>query len=885
VVRVVALPSIAVFVLVRLAAWLFAPFRLGRLLRTVCIPRLQEHPVRTTLTVFGIALGVAVVVAVGLVNRSIADTVAATFDEVGGKADLQVSAGSTGFDQVLLDRIRSVHGVDQAAPTLQQTVVLRDPRAHGQHILLLGVDILGPADSRFREYSSPDLAAIKADPLVFLNSPHNIILTRTLAERFGYRLHDHIPIGTPRGVDSFEIWGFIDDAGIGRAFGGSLAIMDYQAMQVAFERGTNVDSVDIAVARGADAADVASALRTALGSGFSIERPARKNDRVADMLIGLRTGLTMGSLIAMLVGLFLIYNTMTISVVQRRREIGVLRALGALRGEVLQLWTLEGFLLGLVGGTLGVAFGIGLAHALLDNVARSVSELYLPVAASPIELDPGLIIQSYVAGVVATTLAAAIPARLASRVSPMDTLRAGTPVRAARPGLSWTRVDAAALALLALLPGLLYLPPRQGVPLGPMAAGALLMLAGALLTPRLVQANHAALAPIFDRMRSIELRLANDNLPRDIGRSASTAAALMLAVAMATCFAVFIGSFVASTLEWMDQSVPADLFITSAARFGGRTNVPLADGLQRRFAAIDGVAAVERVRFMDGQYRGVPIVVVSTDVGVFGRRSHLTMLEGSQREALRRVRGGDVLVSENFSRRFGVHLGDEIELGTKRGTRGFRIAGVDIDYTNDRGTVLFDRAVGRELWGDSLVDTYKVYLRRNRDPLAVQRKIERRFGAKFDLFVLTNSEMKAAISRLLDQIFAVMRTLEAVALLIAVLGVVNALFASVLDRVREIGVLRAVGMLKRQTSAMILIEGGLIGLSASVGGLIVGCWLGEILLMHINLVETGWYFPYRPAWLSIAGAVVTVIAASTIAASYAARRAASLVVPDALAYE
>ena len=151
--------------------------------------------------------------------------------------------------------------------------------------------------------------------------------------------------------------------------------------------------------------------------------------------------------------------------------------------------------------------------------------------------------------------------------------------------------------------------------------------------------------------------------------------------------------------------------------------------------------------------------------------------------------------------------------------------------------------------------------------------------------MLTNDEMKVAIRHLLDQVFAVMRTLETVALLIAVLGVLNALFASVLDRVREIGVLRAVGMLKRQTRTMILIEGALIGVSGSAGGLLVGSWLGEILLMHINLIETGWYFPYRPAWLSIVESIVAVIAASTLAAAYAARRAASLVVSDALAYE
>jgi putative ABC transport system permease protein len=448
-----------------------------------------------------------------------------------------------------------------------------------------------------------------------------------------------------------------------------------------------------------------------------------------------------------------------------------------------------------------------------------------------------------------------------------------------------TRVDLAALLLLAAALVLLRLPPWHGMPLAPMAAASALMLAGALLSPRLVQAMHALLVPIVERLFGVELRLANENLPRELGRNASTAAALMLGVAMATCFAVFSGSFVTSTLAWMDQSLPADLFVTSTARFGGHSDVPMADGLQDQFARLDGVQAVERVRIGDGQYRGVPIVILATDIAIFERRSRLTMLEGVEHEALRNVRQGAVLISENFARRFGVHLGDRIELSTRHGTQAFAVAGVDVDYTNDLGTVMLDRSTYVEHWGDALVDTYKVYLRPGASPLAVQRAIRERYGLAFDLFVLTNREIKTEILRLLDQVFAVMRTLEAVALMIAVLGVVNALFASVLDRVREIGVLRAVGMLRSQARTMILIEGALIGVSGSVGGLLVGSWLGEILLVHINIVETGWYFPYRPAWLSIVEACATVIAASAFAALYAARRAAALVVPEALAYE
>lgn len=883
--RIGGLLSLSILGLVHVAALVLAPFRLGRLLRTVSIPRLHEHPTRTALTVFGIALGVAVVIAVALVNRSILGSVASTFERIGGRADLQVSAGSSGFAESLFDTIRETPGVAKATPTLHQTVVLRDSRAAGEHLLLLGVDLLGEDDGYFRDYASDELPAIRADPLAFLNSTHNIIITHALADRFGYRLHDLIPLATPHGLVQFEIWGFIGNRGIGRAFGGLLAVMDYQAMQVAFERGSNLDGVDIALTREKDAGAVARALRVKLGSGFAVERPEHKNEHVAKMLVGMRTGLTVGSLIAMLVGMFLIYNTMSISVVQRKRELGILRALGTTRRELLQLLTLEGALLGTVGALLGLLLGLGLGRVLLQRVSSSVSELYAQISAPDLRLDHMLIGGSMALGVLTTTLASAVPARKASRMSPIEVLRTGALTSVAPPRARVTKIDLAAVLCIGLAPVLVRFGPWHGIPLGPLLACEALLAAGALLMPRLVQLLHAALSPLARRAFGVEAQLATDNLLRDLGRSAATAAALMLGVAMATAFAVFVGSFVSSALEWIDRSVPADLFVTSSARFGGRTNAPMIDGLEHEFGALAGVDAVERARVIDARFRDVPIAILSTDTAIFERRSRITMLEGKQDEALRKLREGEVMLSENFSRRFALHAGDRLELSTREGTKSFRVAGVDIDYTSDLGTVLLDRQVYTRLWGDELVDTYKVYLRPGADPLAVRRAIDRKYGETFKLFVLTNREFKGEILHLLDQVFAVMHALEAVALIIAVLGVVNALFASVLDRVREIGVLRAVGMLRRQTRKMILVEGALIGVVGTIGGVLVGALIGQILLEYINLVETGWYFPYRPSWGSIAESGLAVVAVSAVAAFYPARQAAALVVSDALDYE
>ncbi|MFT3927016.1 MAG: ABC transporter permease [Myxococcales bacterium] len=300
-----------------------ALLRLGRLLRTVSLPRMREHPLRTGFTILGVALGVAVLVAVVLVSRSIVTSVTNTVGDLAGKAELQIGAGGSGFDESVLDVARAQPGVHKLTPVMQQIVGMRTKAGKRERLMIVGIDLLGTEDSYFRSYASSELEAIRRDPLAFLNSPRNIILSRALAERVGARLHDKISIATSSGLEPFEVWGFIDDTGVGNAFGGAIGIMYYPAMQVAFGRGRNIDRIDLALAPGIRSEDVARGLKRALGATFNVEPPGSRGDRVAQMLTSMRTALFMASVLALLAGAFLVVNTMGISVVQRKRELGI----------------------------------------------------------------------------------------------------------------------------------------------------------------------------------------------------------------------------------------------------------------------------------------------------------------------------------------------------------------------------------------------------------------------------------------------------------------------------------------------------------------------------------------------------------------------------------
>jgi putative ABC transport system permease protein len=881
--RLAALPAGVLLGSVRAMALLFAPFRLGRLLSTVSIPRMREHPLRTSFTVLGVALGVAVLVSVIMVSRSIEASVTGTVGDLAGKADLQIAAGSSGFDEALLDQVREVPGISKLTPVLQQTASLRTKGGGRERMLILGVDLLGSEDSYFRSYQSEELDAIRREPLSFLNSPHNIILNRALAARLGVAVHDTVSIGTSTGVLDFEVWGFVEDNGVGRAFGSALGIMYYPAMQVAFGRSRNIDRIDIALQAGANVTDVSEQLRTVLGTGFSIEPPGSRGERVAQMLAAMHTALSMGSVLALLAGAFLVVSTMGISVVQRKRELGILRALGTTRAQVVALLTLEGSLLGSVGAAFGVLLALAIAKSALAFSSDAVNEVYLEQAASDVQLDPSVLFFGFVLGIVSATLAAWIATQRAGRVKPSEALSPSaptslTPTRASR------RTELTGVALLVVTALLLRVPPVGIMPYAAIAAVFTLTLAGRALMSRVVGLVHGTLSLARGRFLSAEALIATDNLPRDLPRTASMASGLMAGVSLSVALGTFILSFITSLNTWSAQLLPGDLVVASGMPTVGLSgrNTPMEDGMRAKLLAIPGVATVRSALFTDVEYRGLP---VKLGAGDNPRLTRFTVTEGTEADAHDGLDRGELVVSENFSHRFDVHRGDALTLSTKSGTHAFKVAAVVIDYTSDRGIIIAHRKTHVAYWGDERVDSYELFLERGVDAEAVRRTINDRLAQKHDLFVMTTREFRGEFVKAANKIFALMHVLELVTLTVAMLGMVSAVLANVLDRIRELGVLRALGMLRRQLRKMVMIEATLIGSVGALGGSVVGLGIGYILLRHILGVQTGWHLPYHFPLPAIATMLAVTLPISALAGFYPALRAARLRVREALDYE
>jgi putative ABC transport system permease protein len=875
-----------VLLLVRALAAMLSGLRLGRLLRAVSMPHFEQHRLRTALSVLGVALGVALLVAVITVNHSVLRGLVDTIEDISGKADLEVSAGSSGFSDALTSDVRAMSGVAKAAPVLQQVATLLHPRASGERLFVIGTDWLSEDDGYFRAYNSANLEQIKLDPLPFLNAPHNVLLARALATRLGLARDDKLAVATGTGVQELVVKGFLEGDGIGDAFGGAIAVMDYQAMQLFFSRGRNIDRLDVAIAEGASLSAVRTRLAQLLGGGFTVAPPAQKGERIARMLLGVRTALTMASVIALFVGAFLIYNTMTISVVQRKREIGTLRALGARRRDVQRLLTLEGALLGAVGALAGLGLGSAISRALLRATSSMLNETHLQVTSSEVHVDARILVSAALLGMVSATLAAALGARAAGALSPAETLRTAGMLS---PNAARTKLgarDLGAVFALVVAWAVLKLPSFGALPLPAFAAIGILLGVGVLLLPRVIQLEHALVGRL-SRFARLELRLANQNLTRDLGRTTTTSGALLVGVAMVTAFGTFITSFTAAIQHWVEQTIPGDLFITHGSSMPGASlrNVPLADTLRAELSSLPEVTDLRRVHVVEVPYRGLSLKLVAMDSDVFARHSTLACLEGNQEQAIAGLSAGGVVISENLMRRFGLHRGGTLALASGRGTRRFPIAAVVVDYTSDLGTLLFDRATFIAAYGDERVSTYELYLRDGADVEATRKTILRRYAQSHDLHVLTNRELRRDVQGRVDQVFSLLRALELVALLVAVLGIVNALLANLLDRVREIGVLRALGMSRRALSRMILLEALLIGAAGLIAGLLVGFAVGHVMLRHVNVVSTGWYFPFRVAPGSLFELSLLTLVAAAAAGYYPARSAARLGITDALGRE
>jgi putative ABC transport system permease protein len=860
-----------------------------RLLRLLTWRHFLRHRLRTLLTFLGIVLGVAAIVAIAIVNRALVGAFQNTIDLVAGKAVLQVENGESGFKESLFPIVRDTAGVRDAAPAVQGFLPLAGVK--GEKLYIYGVDLL--ADASIREHEFVGGAFDLDGALDFIARPDSIALTETFARRLGLRAGSTIRLATSRGARAYTVRALLREQGAAKVFGGSFALMDLPAAQIALGKDGKLDVVDLTLDDGENIDASRRRIAGRLGGAAEVERPRNRGEQVESLMTSFRVGLFFVSLIALFVGFFLIFNTISVSVVQRKREIGTLRCLGVLRRQVLFLFIMEALALAVAGSVTGILAGVFLAKGALLFAGRTVNSLFFQVDLAGIGPTAREIWIGLAGGIGVSILAAVYPAWQAARVTPLESSRQAVWRSRAR-GVS--RASITGLILLGASPLLAFWSPAaaggvERFTLG-VVAMMLFLLGLCFLSPLLVFWWAGLFWRALSRLPSIpgflrnEARLACDSLRRVPGRSGMTIATLMISLAAIVTVAAFVASVRESLLLWVDRMITADLVVHSGARTAGPLNVPLQEEVGEKFAAVPGVEVLDFYRLIRSNYEGKPIMIESFSARRSARVRTLPMLVGDAPAALRRMAAEEgALVSESFREKFGKTTGDTIRLATPSGFASFKIIGIYVDYSSDAGSVLIEREWYKRLWGDDLVDAFDLWLARGADPQAAIREINERYGDDYQLFVSTHRELKENVVRLMEQSFSVNYAVEIVAVVVAIFSVVNTLLASVLDRRREIGVLRAIGATKKQLRGMIMAEAGWIGLLGGVLGLGAGAIMSYHHVVYNTKFLTGWSFSYfYPVEVAVISLVASVILC-LLAGYFPAKRAASIPIVSAIGYE
>jgi len=792
------------------------------LLRLLSWPYLKKHVLRWTLTVVGIVLGVAVFVAMHTANTSVHAAFDKTVERISGATQLQVSAGEFGFDESVLDRVQDVPEVGIASPAIEATV---ESGLAGQgSLLVLGIDMTGDRSLRDYEFDNADDSIID-DPLVFLAQPDSILVTKEFAARNNFSVNSKVLLYTASGEKQFTIRGIMASTGMGQAFGGNLVIMDIYAAQQVFGRGRHFDRIDLKARDGVPIEDCKAAVQRALGPGFEVEPPSSRGEHFDALMQSYTTATSISSLFALIVGMFIIYNSFSIAVTQRRSEIGILRALGATQRQIKRLFLMESALAGLLGSILGVVAGIGLAHGVsvylgnLTEQAAGVSE-----RVEQLSIAPWLIIAALAAGIGTSMLAAWMPARNAARVDPIQALQKGK-YQFLSAGESRRR-RRVALALVMISGLLLLLAEHKAA----FYAGYILMIvAGLLVAPTLSLLLAKALRPFLKYFFPAEGTLAADSLIQSPRRTSATVSALMLSLAMVVGFGGFADSIYASLNEWIRTALNPDFFVSPSPNLTSRA-ITMPGDVGSEIEEVDGVDQVQLVRNARVLYKGTPVMVISVETEKLLQKVRRIPVAGNLDEMHRLTgEGKGMIASDGFSSMRNVHLGDIVELPTPSGILKLPVVGIIRDYSDLQGAVFIDRKVYKEWWHDDRVNVCRVYVKPSANLEQVRQKIADRLSGKFRVLVLTNHDVREYVLKVMDQWLTMTYNQIAVAILVAIMGIVNTLTVSITDRRRELGVMQAVGGLRNQIRRTVWLE----AISIGIIGLISGMGLGVINLYYM----------------------------------------------------
>lgn len=843
---------------------------------------LARHPWQSVLMVVGIMLGVAVVVAIDLANASASQAFDLSTEAVAGRATHQIVAGPQGVPEALYADLRR-QGVVTAgvplAPVISETVT--SPQLGNRPLTLLGADPF--AEAPFRSYLADRQGVPLAELTTFLTRPGAVLLAQELAARYSLQPGDPFTLDVGGYARPVFLAGLLQpsDSLSRRALDG-LILADIATAQELTGRQGRLDRIDVILPDGDPAA--AARLQSLLHADAALIAVAARAGAVQQMTAAFRTNLTALSLLALVVGLFLIYNTMTFAVVQRRPLFGTLRCLGVTRREVFALVLSEALVVGVLGTALGLGLGVLLGQGAVRAVTQTINDLYFVVTVRGVAVPVESLIKGALLGILATVLTAAPPAWEAATVPPRLALsRSGLETKAQRA------VSLAALASLALLAaGLLLLAlPSRG--LITAFAGTFAIIVGiGMQTPLVTSAAMRGAAPLLGRLWGVLGRLGPRSVVNSLSRTAVAIAALMIAVSVTIGVSLMVGSFRHTVELWLAATVQGDIYISppsATATSNTATIDPAAEEIVRRWP---GVARVDTLRAVTVDSPDGPVALAAVDNPAVGDERQYVRVDVAPEAVWAAMQQGAVLVSEPFASRLDLpRRNAQVTLFTPDGPRTFPVVGVYYDYASSQGTVLMDLTLYRQIWQDPAITALALRLdpAAGLDPDQAATALQDALAPVQSLQVRPNRALRSEALAVFDRTFAITGALQLLTTLVAFIGVLSALLSLILDKQRELGILRAVGVTARQLWRLIALETGLMGAVAGLLAMPTGLALSLILIYIINRRSFGWTLQLQLDPAPFVQALIVAVVAALLAGIYPAYRMNKLATAEAIRFE
>ncbi|WP_151637286.1 FtsX-like permease family protein [Noviherbaspirillum aerium] len=820
----------------------------------------RAHPVRTLVAMAAIAIGVALGFAIHLINAAAYNEFSAAVRSLSGQAELQVRGTQAFIDESLYGRLAQRPEVALASPVLEVDAAVP---ARREALKVIGIDVFQAGAI------APDLIGLPAEDKPFDTLADDaLFLSPAAMEWLNARQGDMLRLQVGTQMLELRVAG-----GLVRARAGQrLAVMDIGAAQWRLQRLGQLSRIDLKLTSGVDRAAFAAQLARELPPDVLVTEPEDQEARTANMSRAYRVNLNVLALVALFTGAFLVFSTQALSVIRRRSQLALLRVLGMTRGQVLSQILLEGAGLGIVGSLIGLAAGYGMAAAALRLFGGDLGGGYFPGVQPSVQFTPVAACVFFLLGTAAAMLGCAAPAWEAARAKPAHAIKSGSEDTAlSRLSPPWP-----AIGLLLLGAGMTRLPPVAELPVFGYLAIALLLIGGIGLMPRLAALVFSVLARMGDKaspgLRGSVATLSLARLANAPNQASIALGGVLSSFSLMVAMAIMVSSFRVSVDDWLGQVLSADLYVRAA---GGGSSGKLSADEQRAIAAVPGVRRADFQRVsqlsIDPARPSVTVIAKPIDRADPGRSLPLI---GESAPLPPEAGPPPIWVSEAMVDLYGYQPGKEVALPLGGQARQFIVAGVWRDYARQSGAIQMQLDDYRRISGDREVNDVALWLDKDASPRQVADALkELPFGEALEL--AEPGQIRALSLQIFDRSFAVTYLLEGVAILIGLFGIAATFSAQTLARAKEFGMLRHIGVLRREILSMLALEGGLLTLLGILTGFLLGGAISLILIFIVNPQSFHWTMQLHMPWTLLAAVAALLLASAAATALIAGRHAVS----------